>query len=178
MSNTDVRPSLVKLAYRGFGGFFVALFLFVFFAVGAALSFAGALITAFCWVPIAFPETLEYMFMVEGEAVLINDPGLASVILLLIGLLLLGLGFLFLFITYIMGRAAIVVDKSLSRIVDQAFISKSDRITQLERLASLREQGILSPEEFMQEKARILGQANTYPEDPEEWGKHQFVKKE
>jgi hypothetical protein len=35
--------------------------------------------------------------------------------------------------------------------------SGSDRISQLERLAKLREQGVLTDSEFQAEKARILG---------------------
>lgn len=162
---SDISSGLVKLAYRGIAGFFVVLIMFVLGVTGFALSFAGGLIIALCWVPMAFPELIEGEIIMQSWAgsAPITDPALVSLILLVVGLTLLAVGFLLLAITFIMGKAAIVVDKELSRSIDRAFASSgSDRISRLERLAALRDRGVITPEEFEQEKALIIGQSDPY----------------
>jgi len=46
------------------------------------------------------------------------DPILASLVMLLAGLVLLGAGFFFFVLTYIMGKGTIIVDKELASLVD------------------------------------------------------------
>ncbi len=142
---------------------------------GFALSLAGGLITALCWVPIAFPELLENEIIMAGSTT-ITDPALASLILLVVGLILLAVGFLLLAVTFLIGKAAIVVDKELSRTVDKAFATsgRSDRISRLERLAALLDRGVITPEEFEREKALIMDQP--YAHEPEKPSKAEFVK--
>lgn len=176
---SEISSGLVKLAYRGIAGFFVLLIMFVIGVTGFSLALAGGLITAFCWVPMAFPELLEdirfVVFDSASGSVPITDPVVASAILLFVGLILLAVGFLLLAITFVMGKAAIVVDKELSRTVDRAFASgKSDRISRLERLAALLERGVITPEEFEREKALILNQSNAWK--PEKVGKGESIK--
>jgi hypothetical protein len=152
---SDVSSGFIKLAYRGIAGFFVVLFMFVFGAVGVALGFSGGLITALSWIPLAFPEILtQFPVIMLGEQS-VTDPVLASLVVLITGLILLAVGFLFLALTYMIGKGAIIVDKELASIVDKAFSGK-DRVERLERLAALREREFLTDKEFEQEKARIL----------------------
>lgn len=152
---SDVSSGLIKLAYRGVAGFFVLLFMFIFGAVGIALGFAGGLVTALCWIPLAYPEILtEVPIMVIGNQS-VTDPVIASLALLIAGLILLAVGFFFLAITYVIGKGAVIVDKELANIVDGAFSGK-DRIARLERLAALRDSGVLTDKEFEREKALIL----------------------
>ncbi|MFX1284144.1 MAG: SHOCT domain-containing protein [Promethearchaeota archaeon] len=159
---SEIGSGLVKLAYRGIAGFFIVLIMFVLGVTGFALSLAGGLITALCWVPIAFPELLENEIIMAGS-VQITDPAFASLILLVVGLILLAVGFLLFAITYLIGKTAIVVDKELSRSIDRAFASSgSDRISRLERLAALRDRGVITPEEFEREKVLIIGQSDPY----------------
>ena len=96
---SDVGSGLIKLAYRGVMGFFVVLLLFVFGVVGAVVSFAGGLLIAVSWIPLAHPEPFEdvLLFDIFGQGTV--DPFIASVILLVAGFLLLGIGFLSLLVT-------------------------------------------------------------------------------
>ncbi len=177
---SDVGSGLVKLAYRGFAGFFVVLIMFIFGVVGISLALAGGLVTALCWLPLAYPELLDNVsIMVIGSTSLTSaDSGLATVVLLAAGLILLAVGFLFLAITYIIGKAAIVVDREVAHVVDKAFIpGKKDRLSQLERLANLRDQGFLTEEEFQREKGLLLGTITYYPEG-EPSDKFRFTEKE
>ena len=177
---SDVGSGLVKLAYRGLAGFFVVLLMFVFGVVGVSLALAGGLVTALCWIPLAYPELLDNVnIMVIGSTSLTSaDAGLATVALLAVGLILLAVGFLFLAITYIIGKAAIIVDKEVAHVVDRAFVpGNKDRLSQLERLANLREQGVLTEEEFQKEKGLLLGTHTYYPEG-ESSDKFQFTEKE
>jgi len=152
---SDVSSGLIKLAYRGVAGFFIILFIFVFGVVGVALGFSGGLVTALSWIPLAYPEILtQFPIIMMGEQS-ITDPVLASLVVLIVGLILLAVGFLFLALTYMIGKGAIIVDKELASIVDKAF-SRKDRVEQLERLAALRDRGVLTEKEFQQEKALIL----------------------
>jgi hypothetical protein len=52
--------------------------------------------------------------------------------------------------------ATVTVNEPVEVSLDQ--LRGDDRISQLERLAKLREQGILTDSEFQAEKARILGE--------------------
>ena len=80
--------------------------------------------------------------------------------------------------TYVIGKAAIVVDKEVAQLVDKAFIpSDKDRLSRLERLASLRDRGILTEEEFQHEKGLLLGTQTYYPEG-EPTKKFEFIQKE
>ena len=152
---SDVSSGLIKLAYRGVAGFFVFLFMFIFGAVGVALGFAGGLVTALSWIPLAYPEILtDIPIIVIGEQS-VTDPFIATLALLLAGLILLAVGFFFLAITYIIGKGAVIVDKELASIVDNAFSGK-DRVARLERLAALRDRGVLTEKEFEREKSLIL----------------------
>ena len=177
---SDVGSGLVKLAYRGFAGFFVVLMMFIFGVVGASLALAGGLTVALSWIPLAYPELLDNMdmVMVGSRSLTSADAGLATLALFIVGLILLAVGFLFLVMTFVIGKAAIVVDKEVAQIVDRAFISSNkDRISRLERLASLREQGVLTEDEFQREKELLLGAQTYYPEG-EPSKKFQFVEKE
>ena len=107
---SDVSSGLIKLAYRGVAGFFVLLLMFIFGAVGVALGFAGGLVTALSWIPLAYPEILtEFPIIVIGEQS-VTDPVIASLALLIAGLVLLAVGFLFLAITYMIGKGAGVAE--------------------------------------------------------------------
>ncbi len=163
---SDVGPgTLIKLAYRGVAGFFVLLFLFTLGVIGGALSFAGGLVTALSWLPLAFPELLTYM-VVDSKPIFIDTPELATLALFVTGIVLLAVGFLFLTLTYLLGKAAIVVDKELSHVVDKMFVSSGrDRISNLERLASLRERGILTDEEFEKEKRLLIDDQTQYSKE-------------
>jgi len=154
---SDISSGLIKLAYRGVAGFFILLLLFIFGVVGIALGFAGGLIIALCWIPLAYPEILtEFNIVVIGGQGT-TDPVVASLALLVAGLVLLAVGFLFLIITYLIGKGAIIVDKELANVIDSAFSgSGKDRIARLERLAALHNSGALSDKEFEHEKALIL----------------------
>ncbi len=177
---SDVGSGLVKLAYRGFAGFFVVLLMFVFGVTGISLALAGGLVTALCWVPLAYPEILDNfsVVMVGSTSLTSADAGLATLALLITGIILLAVGFLLLAITFIIGKAAIVVDKEVAHLVDRAFIpSKGDRLSQLERLSSLRGQGGLAEDEFLREKELLRGTQRCSPEG-EPSKKLQFVEKE
>ncbi len=155
---SDVSSGLVKLAYRGVAGFFVFLFMFIFGVVGFALGMAGGIVTALCWIPLAFPEILNEVNIVVIGGQGTSDPAIASLALLIAGLVLLAVGFFFLAMTYMIGKGAIIVDKELAGIVDNAFSgSGKDRLARLERLASLRDRGFLTDKEFEHEKELILG---------------------
>lgn len=174
---SDVGSGLVKLAYRGFAGFFVVLMMFVFGVVGVSLALSGGLITALSWIPLAYPELLDNVdiFVIGSRSLTSADAGLATVALLVAGLILLAVGFVFLVITFVIGKAAIVVDKEVAQIVDKAFIpSNKDRLSRLERLASLRDKGVLTDEEFQREKEFLLGAQTYYPGEPS----NKFVEKE
>ncbi|MHA2074329.1 MAG: hypothetical protein ACW97X_06905, partial [Candidatus Hodarchaeales archaeon] len=84
---SDVGSGLVKLAYRGFGGFFIVLIMFVFGVVGISLALAGGLVTALCWVPLAYPELLDNVnIMVMGSRHLTSaDAGIATLALFVAG---------------------------------------------------------------------------------------------
>ncbi|MFX0084657.1 MAG: SHOCT domain-containing protein [Candidatus Hodarchaeota archaeon] len=155
----DVGSGLIKLAYRGFAGFFIVLIMFIFGTVGISLALAGGLMVALCWIPLAYPEILEGLPVTLGNVVLSSaDAGLATVAIFVAGLVLLAVGFFFLAITFIIGKAAIVVDKEVAQLVDRAFVpNHKDRLSQLERLAALRNQGVLNEEEFQREKEFLLG---------------------
>ena len=103
---SDVGSGLVKLAYRGLAGFFVVLLMFVFGVVGVSLALAGGLVTALCWIPLAYPELLDNVniMVICSNYLTSADAGLATVALLAVGLILLAVGFLFLAITYIIGK--------------------------------------------------------------------------
>ncbi|MFX0171114.1 MAG: SHOCT domain-containing protein [Candidatus Hodarchaeota archaeon] len=177
---STVGCGLVKIAYRGLAGFVVVLVMFVLGVTGLAMSFAGGLVLALCWVPLAYPEILTVIDVFEVNNTAVTDPVLASLALLIAGLVLLAVGFLLLAITYVIGKGSIIIDKELSHFVDSAFAtSNKDRISRLERLASLRDRGILTEEEFEREKALILDQQPTrYISESEPVKKVQFVKKE
>jgi hypothetical protein len=149
--------TLIKLAYRGIAGFVAFILLFSLGVTGGALSFAGGLVTALSWLPLAYPELATYVFVIDGEGIFVNNPELATATLFIAGLLLLAVGFLLLALTYFLGKAALAVDKELSHMVDKTFTSSgNDRISNLERLASLHERGILTDKEFEREKQYLL----------------------
>ena len=111
----------------------------------------------FSWLPLAFPELAAYAFVIDGEAIFINNPELAALTLFIVGLVILAVGFLLLALTYFLGKAALVVDKELSHMVDKTFSSSgNNRISSLERLALLHERGVLTDKEFEREKQLLL----------------------
>lgn len=180
-NSSSVWSDLVKLAYRGFAGFFVFLFMFTFGMIGLILSFAGALITVLSWIPLAYPEILDAVTTLDADGMVgfsvdTADPVLASLALLLAGLILLGVGVFFLACTYGIGKGALIVDKEVASIVDKAFSSDKDRLTRLERLAALRDRGVLTDDEFEYEKELLV--KTYYQSTPtEEPTKVQFVRR-
>jgi hypothetical protein len=153
MSNS---ASLIKLGYRGIAGFFVGLILFVLGITGFALALSGGVILALSWIPLAFPDVVNYIAIEgQGSEVFFNNPQLLTPLLLLIGAVLLIVGFFLIILTYYLGKGAIIVDKEVSSSIDRNFRSK-DRISQLERLGSLYERGILTKEQFESEKDILL----------------------
>jgi hypothetical protein len=153
---SDVGSGLIKLAYRGVAGFVVLLLIFVVGVIGTVLSFAGGIIIAISWIPLAYPEILsEVPILVIGTQGT-TSPVIATAGLLLGGIIFLAIGFLFLVFTYFLGKGAIHIDKQLSSAIDRTF-SGTDRISRLERLAALRERGVITESEFEREKERILG---------------------
>ncbi|MHA2224634.1 MAG: SHOCT domain-containing protein [Candidatus Hodarchaeales archaeon] len=161
---SDVSSGLVKLAYRGVAGFFVLLFMFVFGVIGITASFAGGLVVALSWIPMASPEILSEINIFFGSSQSITNPVLATLALLIGGAVLLAAGFFFIVITAIIGKGAIIIDKEIASIVENAFSSGKDRISSLERLATLRDRGVLTEKEFMLEKDLILSK-DSYEED-------------
>ncbi|MHA2173777.1 MAG: SHOCT domain-containing protein [Candidatus Hodarchaeales archaeon] len=158
---SEVGSGLIKLAYRGVAGFIVLLLMFVLGVTGIALSFAGGVLIAVCWIPLAYPEILNEVniLVIAGNGT--NDPVIATAALLIVGIFVLAIGFFFIVLTYFIGKGAIEVDKEISYAIDRAFMSSGkDRISQLERLAVLRDSGILTEAEFEQEKNLIL---DTHP---------------
>ncbi len=153
---SDVGSGLIKLAYRGVAGFVVLLLMFVVGVTGTALSFAGGIIIATSWIPLAYPEILSevHILGIFGQGT--TSPLIVTAFLLIAGILFMAIGFLFLVFTYFIGKGAIQIDKQLSSTVDRTF-SGTDRISKLERLAALRERGIITETEFEREKERILG---------------------
>lgn len=177
---SDVGSGLVKLAYRGLAGFFVVLIMFILGVTGASLALAGGLTVALCWIPLAYPEILDNVnIMVGGTTPLTSaDAGLATLALLVAGLILLAAGFILIAITFVIGKTSIIVDKEVAQLVDRAFVpSNKDRLSRLERLATLRDRGVLTEEEFKREKELLLGTQTYYPEG-EPSKKFQFVEKE
>ncbi len=156
--------SLIKVGYRGIAGFFVGLFMFTLGVTGGALAFSGGVVLALSWIPLVYPEIVEYG-TIEGTGAqfLIDNPELITPLLIVIGLILVAVGFLLLLLTYSIGKGAIIVDKEISSAIDRNFRSK-DRLSQLERLASLREREVLTEEQFEAERARILSSPS-----PEKW---------
>lgn len=148
--------SVIKLGYRGIAGFFVGLFMFTLGITGGALAFSGGVVLALSWVPLVYPEIVEYG-TIEGTGAqfVIDNPELVTPLLIVIGIVLIGVGFLLLLLTYSIGKGAIIVDKEISSAIDRNFRSK-DRLSQLERLADLKERGILTNEQFEAERTRIL----------------------
>ncbi len=154
---SEVGSGLIKLAYRGVAGFIVLLLMFVLGVTGVALSFAGGVLIAVCWIPLAYPEILNdiTILVIAGEGT--SDPVIVTAALLIAGIFILAIGFFFIVLTYFIGKGAIEVDKEISYAIDRAFMSSGkDRISQLERLATLRDNGVLTEQEFDQEKNLIL----------------------
>ncbi|MFX0115289.1 MAG: SHOCT domain-containing protein [Candidatus Hodarchaeota archaeon] len=155
---------LIKVGYRGLGGFFIIIFIFTFGVTGFALLIAGAAVLAFSWIPLAFPEILDDGMMQVGNGTTVEDPFTAFAILLLVAAILLALGGAFSAAAFYTGKGALYLDRGLSHAVDKSVPSireiaaskSSDRISRLERLGELRNQGILNEEEFQREKAYIL----------------------
>ena len=175
---SDVGSGLIKLAYRGIAGFFVILFLFIFASIGVSFTLAGGISVAFCWIPAIFPEILDTVTISVGVPITSANAEIAVLVVLIVGLVLLAVGFFFLAVTYIIAKGAIIVDKEVAQLVDRAFVpSKKDRISRLERLGALHNQGVLTDEEFQQEKNLLLQEPTFYPE-PEPSKKFQFVEKE
>ncbi|MFW9993778.1 MAG: SHOCT domain-containing protein [Candidatus Odinarchaeota archaeon] len=163
---------VVKIGYRVFGGFIAFIVLFSIGVTGFALTLAGGLVLALSWVPFAYPELLTDQVITVGSSwAPITDPAVVFVILLIVGLTLLGIGGLLLVGAFLIGKGFLVIDRSLSQAIDGTLhpasdvsprvsyykpVRATDKITQLERLAELRNSGVLTEEEFEQEKTLIM----------------------
>ena len=149
MCNSSVWSDLVKLAYRGFAGFFVFIFLFTFGVMGLILSFAGALVTVLSWIPLAYPEILDLVSTIDSDSVVgvsvaTSDPVLASLALLLAGLVLLGVGLFFLAFTYGIGKGAVFFIGEFPKVIKDVGIAKSVKVDEKNTKAvSIRESAIV-----------------------------------
>ena len=155
---------LVKITYKGVGGFFLFFILLTFGITGIILALAGGLIAALSWIPFVFPELLaetEIIFFTET----ITDPGLIFIVLLFTGFLLTLVGAIFIWLTVYIRRAADVIDEEISSAIDanlptikeiRTKEASDGRVHSIERLANLHEKGYLTKEEFDSEKQKVL----------------------
>lgn len=75
---------LVKITYKGIGGFFLFVILISFGITGIVLAITGGLLAALSWLPFVFPELLadiKIMFITEE----ITEPGIIFIVLLFTG---------------------------------------------------------------------------------------------
>jgi hypothetical protein len=143
---------LVKLAYRGFGGFIAVVLMFSFGVTAFALFMAGVgVIIGAVYVLINPTIINDWNFNFAGSH--ITDPLIISLTLLFVTILLFALASLF--------KSALALDQELGKIVDKsipplATTIKGDKYHQLERLGNLKQQGIITEDEFNKEKAKLL----------------------
>ena len=165
---------VLKISYRGFGGFLLLSLIFTFATASFAFLVSGVAIIAlaiYILINPAFLEVVPVMFI----STRITSPLIASALSMVLGIIIILLGSGFLALTNGLWNYGLKLDKGLSRYVDTKVpktgellerVKKTtvnhdnehprDKISKLERLARLREQGVLTQSEFEQEKQMIL----------------------
>ena len=164
---------VIKIAYRGFGGFILFTFILTFAVTSLALLISGIAVIALSIYVLINPDILQ-TFSVSFFSGRITDPTTASIIVFFSGILIILLGSGFLALTNIIWNYSLKIDKGLASFFDSKVpktgvlidrmkgqpathtINPVDKISKLERLAKLKEQGILTENEFQQEKQLIL----------------------
>jgi hypothetical protein len=155
---------LVKLAYRGLGGFIAVVLMFSFGVTAFALFMAGVGIIIGAVYVFINPSILnDWTFNIGGSH--ITDPLIVSLALLFATIILFALASLFVGLVLLIGKSALALDEELGKIVDKsiaplASATKGDKYSQLERLGALHQQGTITEEEFNKEKAKILQESN------------------
>ena len=162
---------VLKLSYRGIGGFVLLTLIFTFAVTSLALLISGiAVIALSVYIQIS-PDILQTI-TVTLFTTRITDAVTASLLTFFSGILLILVGSVFLALTNFIWKYSLRLDKSLSKYVDlnvpktsallekrkgdQIPVQPQDKLSKLERLASLKQQGILTESEFLQEKQLIL----------------------
>jgi hypothetical protein len=151
---------LIKLAYRGFGGFIAVVFMFSFGVTAFALFMAGVGVIIGAVYVFINPSILsDWTFNIGGSH--ITDPLIVTLALLFATIILFALASLFVGLVLLIGKSALAIDQELGKIVDKSIAPltspiKGDKYGQLERLGTLRQQGTITEEEFEKEKAKIL----------------------
>ena len=164
---------ILKVSYRGLGGFIVLTLIFAFAVTSLALLISGIAVIALSIYIVINPEILQTI-TVNFFTSKITDPGTASILVFLAGILVILLGSFFLALTNGIWHYSLKIDRGLSNYFDSTvprtgeliervkrpneITDPQDKISKLERLAKLKEQGILSDSEFEQEKQLILKQ--------------------
>ena len=150
---------LVKLAYRGFGGFITVTFIFAFSVTAFAL-FISSIATIFGAVYVLIdPGILDNVSInFLGERTI--EASTASLLLISATIILFVLASFFVGLVLLIGKSALKIDQELGKFVDKTIPSldggRTDKYSQLERIGTLRSQGVLSEDEFNKEKAKIL----------------------
>lgn len=162
---------LVKISYRSFGGFLLLAFVFLFAASSFVFLIGGLSIIGlsfFILVDSRILETIPVMFITTR----ITDPIIGFLYSLLIGIITTLLGFGFYILTVKLWNYSLRLDRGLSRYIDSklpkasffknqskkssAQLEQQDKLSKLERLTKLKEQGTVTEAEFEQEKQLIL----------------------
>ena len=157
---------VVKIGYRGFGGFLGFSFLISFAIASLAFFVTGALMIAFSIFVVMEPSILQDISLNVFHT-RIYDVGTAFGLIIFVGLLMILLGGVFLALTSYLAKTMFALDRELSlyvdkkvpktgEVIDKLKDQKTDKLSELERLARLKESGVLSEEEFQQEKRLIL----------------------
>ena len=162
---------VLKITYRGFGGFILLTLIFAFAVTSLALLISGiAVIALSIYIQIS-PSILDTI-TVNLLTTRITNASTASLLLFFTGILIILLGSGFLALTNFIWNYSLRLDRNLSKYVDsnipktadllerrkgnQVLTTPNDKISKLERLAILKEQGVLTETEFLQEKQLIL----------------------
>ena len=159
---------ILKISYRGFGGFLALTLIFSFAVVSFSLIITGVACIALAIFVFINPDILQTV-TVNFFNTRITDPTIASGIIFVSAIVLILLGSVFLVLTNGIWNYSLRADKGISRYVD-ANVPKTgtlinrmrnspeptDKISKLERLGKLRQQGVLTEAEFEQEKQLIL----------------------
>ena len=164
---------VIKVGYRGLGGFIAITLAFAFGVSSFAFFVVGAVAIALGVVIVINPQILQDI-PVQMFSTRVLDPTVAFIALFVVGMVVIVLGVLFLSLTSAILKASVLADKRLSIFVDKnvprtgEVIDKvktktarheqepTDKLSKLERLAKLKENGTLTEEEFLQEKRLIL----------------------
>ena len=164
---------VIKIAYRGFGGFILFTLILTFAVTSLALLISGIAVVALSIYVLISPDILQTL-SVSFFSGKITEPMTASIILFLSGILITLIGSVFLALTNIIWNYSLKIDKGLASYFDSKVpktgvlidrmrnqpatttLNPTDKISKLERLAKLKEQGILTENEFLQEKQLIL----------------------